>query len=55
MDTLTAIREGKIITPIPIQIMFGGCPLDPDHIHVSGRESDEPALDETLDARCSSL
>jgi hypothetical protein len=57
MDTLTAIREGQIVTPIPIQIMFGGCSIDPDYIVVSGWEPrwDEPALDETLEARCLSL
>jgi hypothetical protein len=54
MDTLTAIKEGQIITPIPIQILFGGCPIDPDYIYVSAVESDE-GFDETLDARCSSL
>ena len=60
MDTLTEIKEGRIVTPVPIQIMFGGCPVDPDAVDlfdVFGPHArwDAPAIDEMLEARCSSL
>lgn len=59
MDTLTEIKQGKIVTPVPIQIMFGGCPVDPEVVDLDvfapqGRW-DAPAIDEMLEARCSSL
>lgn len=59
MDTLTEIKEGRIVTPVPIQIMFGGCPVDPDVVEfdVFGPHArwDGPAIDEMLEVRCSSL
>ncbi len=60
MDTLTEIKEGKIVTPVPIQIMFGGCPLDPEFVDITdvfGPQArwDQHAIDEFLEARCSSL
>lgn len=59
MTTLLEIKEGRIVTPVPIQIMFGGCPVDPELVDVFGLEPrwDQPSscLDEVLEARCSSL
>lgn len=57
MDTLTEIRKGEIVTPIPVQIMFGGCPVDPELVDVFGAQPNwnEPDIDEKLDARCCSL
>lgn len=56
MDTLTAIRNGEIVLPVPIQIMFGGCPVDPDFLDVFEPEQRwDESFDEKLDARCASL
>jgi hypothetical protein len=56
MDTLTAIRKGEVVMPIPLQIMFGGCPVDPDFLEVFGPEPRwDDFFDEKLDARCASL
>ncbi|MGH2758905.1 MAG: hypothetical protein ACRDKJ_05000 [Actinomycetota bacterium] len=56
MDTIRAIRNGEIELPIPTQMMFGGCPVDPSLIEIC-----EPLprwderIDDLLDARISSL
>lgn len=56
METIVAIRNGRIELPIPAQIMFGGCPVDPDVVVIC-----EPlprwddAMDDLLDARICSL
>ena len=57
MDTLTEIRKGEIVTPIPVQLLFGGCPVDPELVDVlvSQPSLDAPDIDEKLYARCSSL
>jgi len=56
MDTLTAIRTGEPL-PVPIQLLFGGCTVDPELVEVFTPQPrwDSPDLDEKLDARCSSL
>lgn len=57
MTTLTAIREARVVIPIPIQMLFGATPLDGEFIEVFAPQPrwDEPELDEALDARCSTL
>lgn len=56
MDTLTAIRKGEIVLPVAVQIMFGGCPIDPDFIEVYRQQPRwDEQFDDMLDARMSSL
>jgi hypothetical protein len=57
MDTLTAIRDGKLTTPLPMQALFGAGPIDAEIIEVSILQPrwDEPEIDDVLVARCSSL
>ncbi|HYZ91919.1 MAG TPA: hypothetical protein VFA34_05940 [Actinomycetota bacterium] len=56
MDTLTAITSGEVVMPIPIQIMFGGCPVDPDMLEVFAPEPRwDELFDEKLDARFACL
>jgi hypothetical protein len=50
MQTLTH----EIVTPIPVQLLFGGCPIDPDLLDAA-MCADDPDIDEKLLARCSSL
>ncbi len=57
MDTLTAIRNKEVALPVPIQIMFGGCSVDPELIEVYNQQPrwDEPEVDAILVAPYSSL
>ena len=59
MDTMTKIREGTTVlwAPVPVQLLFGGCPVDPDVLDVYGPEPrwDIETIDEALAARCASL
>ena len=57
MDTLIEIRNGEIVTPIPVQILFGGCSVDPElgDVFAAQPSWDEPDMDEKLFARCASL
>lgn len=53
METLTAIRDEEAAGP---QLMFGGCPVDPDLIGSCVPPPGwDATFDETLDSRCSSL
>lgn len=53
MNVIAKVREGMIVAPVPVQLMFGGCPVDPEFLDVAGPVT--PAMDEVLDARCASL
>lgn len=53
MDAIAKVPEGIIVAPVPVHIMFGGCPVDPEFFDVAGPII--PTMDEVLDARCASL
>lgn len=56
METITAIRNGEIQLPIPAQIMFGGCCVDPETIEICQPfPCWDDRIDDLLDARISSL
>lgn len=57
--TLMKEREEVAVlwTAVPVQLLFGGCPVDPDLVDVYGPEPrwDIATIDEVLEARCASL
>jgi hypothetical protein len=54
--TLTAVGRDEIVLPVPIQILFGGCAIDPDYLDLFGPEPRwDDSFDEKLEARCASL
>lgn len=56
MDTITAIRNGTIELPLPLQMMFGGCSIDPSLIEVCEPQPRwDEQIDDLLDARISCL
>lgn len=54
---MAVLEEEEIAIPIPIRIVFGAHRIEPQLVEVSEPQPrwDEPAFDEVLDARCSSL
>lgn len=54
----TKISQGFIVAPVPVQLMFGGCPVDPefvDDVYAPEPRWDIATIDEALAARCASL